>query len=92
MIQLHVNAKIIRGVRNELEKNYRESFLPTISRQEGFRACYLLIDIEGTDYCEILISFNSESSREKWVASDDHQVVWPEIKKYLVNIMDMGLM
>lgn len=90
VVQLHVNAKTVEGMRKELEKNYRENFLPTISRQEGFRACYLLTDMEDADCCEILISFDSESSREKWVTSDDHQAVWPEIKKCLVDIMDIG--
>lgn len=66
--------------------NFKTIFKPTISRQQGFVDVKLMKLSKaaagkgpGDANYRLLISFQTEALREKWVASDDHQRVWPKI-------------
>lgn len=90
-IQLHVDLELASGKDAELVKNFKNIFRPTISKQEGFVDVKLLKlhstpkgDAPKTKY-RLLISFKTEELRLKWVASADHQKVWPSIEGLLTG-------
>ena len=91
-IQLHCDLQLDPAREKEMLENYRKVFRPTISKQPGFVSVTLLkLKIErqgkapaGCPY-RLIISFQSEGQRLKWVASDAHQKVWPSVENTLVG-------
>ena len=91
-IQLHVDLIVASGREGELETVYRQHFEPTIRRQPGFVQVKLLklrSEIAGKappgSRYRLIISFQTEELRQKWVASQDHQRVWPLMEKNLTG-------
>jgi heme-degrading monooxygenase HmoA len=90
-IQLHVDLEVDPAKEAEILKNYKDIFRPTISKQPGFVDVKLL-KLRSTPKGEapktryrLLISFQTEEQRLKWVASDEHQRAWPTIEKNLTG-------
>ena len=89
-IQLHVDLNVDPAREAELLTNYRTKFRPTISKQPGFVEVKLMkLDSApagkapaNTNY-RLLISFQTEAQRQAWVATADHQKVWPTIQQTL---------
>jgi len=89
-IQLHVDLNVDPAKEKELVRNFDSTFQPTIRKQAGFIDVKLLklrsvpkgSGPANTNY-RLLISFQTEEQRLKWVASVDHQRVWPTIEKNL---------
>ena len=89
-IQLHVDLNVDPAKEKELLKNFTTVFQPTIKKQPGFTDVKLMklrmvakgAGPANTNY-RLLICFQTEEQRVKWVASDDHQRVWPSIDKNL---------
>ena len=89
-IQLHVELDVDPAREKELISNFRKIFKPAISRQPGFVEVKLLKlrSVLGgpmpanTNY-RLIISFQTEAQRQAWVATADHQRVWPSIEKTL---------
>ena len=80
MFVLHVEMKVEPGSRQQLERTYIETFRPAISRQEGFRNVELLRpNGESEDY-RLSIAFDQQRLQQKWVATELHQQVWPQIE------------
>lgn len=86
-IQLHVDLELDSSKEQELVRAFRESFQPAIRRQQGFVDVKLLklraiMAGNGPDSFgyRLLISFETEEDRQRWVASDTHQEVWPAIE------------
>ena len=92
MTVLHVDLQLKPGAASELEKTYREVFRPAISAQEGFLDVALLRPTSEPDEYRLVIVFQSEPLRRKWVASALHQEVWPPMKshctKYSVRLFE----
>jgi heme-degrading monooxygenase HmoA len=88
---LHVELQVKEGAAEALVADYRSTFRPAISRQEGFRAARLLRPVDAPAY-RLVIEFAEERQRERWVASDLHQQVWPRIEahcsEYTPNLFD----
>jgi heme-degrading monooxygenase HmoA len=74
------------------EKMYHSVYVPAMTVQQGYVGSKLLrlfsddvakkIQAEPTTYnYQIQISFDSEESRMKWVASDQHKIAWPAAEK-----------
>jgi len=85
MVALHIDLQLKPGAAPELEKTFREVFRPAISVQDGFSAVALLQPAsEGADY-RLVIQFESEPHRLKWVATDLHQQVWPRMEAHCAN-------
>lgn len=70
------------------EEMYYSIYVPAMIVQDGYLSSKLLrlysvdqareIEAEPTTYnYQILISFETEEKRRKWVASDQHQIAWP---------------
>lgn len=89
-IQLHVNLEVDPAKEAEFAANFKKIFQPTIRKQNGFVEVKLLKFRKamvgsgpGAFNYRLLISFQTEELREKWVASADHQVAWPTLEKCL---------
>ena len=102
-IQLHVDLTVDHAKEKEMLKNFETIFRPAASRQPGY------IDVKmlklrstlagkaptGVNY-RFVLTFQSEELRQKWVASDVHQKVWPTIentlatKNYTVMLFDVS--
>jgi heme-degrading monooxygenase HmoA len=101
-IQLHVDLEVDPAKEKELLAAFRTQFEPTIRKQQGFvdvklmkfRTAVAGKQPAGMSY-RLLISFQTEELRQKWVASDDHQRVWPKMEanlkgqKYIVLLYDI---
>ena len=101
-IQLHVDLTVDPAKEKEMLKNFETVFRPAASKQPGY------IDVKmlklrsavqgqapaGVNY-RFSLTFQSEELRQKWIASDVHQKVWPTIentlstKNYTVLLFDV---
>jgi heme-degrading monooxygenase HmoA len=89
-IQLHVDLDVVPGKEADVEKNFKSTFRPTISKQPGFVDVKLMkmrSALKGPKPANapyrLVISFKTEEQRLQWVATDDHQRVWPSIENHL---------
>ncbi|MBO0707257.1 MAG: antibiotic biosynthesis monooxygenase [Candidatus Dormibacteraeota bacterium] len=78
---LHVELEVKEGAVDALLETYRSTFRPAITRQEGFRAVRLLRPLNAPGY-RLVIEFAEEAQRLRWVASDLHQQVWPQVESH----------
>jgi antibiotic biosynthesis monooxygenase (ABM) superfamily enzyme len=89
-IQLHVDLDVDPAREKEMVANFKKVFRPVITKQPGFVSVRLLKLREAlkgqapanASY-RLVISFQTEEQRKTWVATDDHQRVWPSIEKTL---------
>lgn len=84
-IQLHVDLEVDPAKEAELLKNFKTVFRPAIGKQPGFVDVKLLKTRNAPTRYRLLISFQTEEQRQKWVAADDHQRAWPAIEKTLTG-------
>lgn len=92
-IQLHCDLNVDPKREKEMVSNFHKVFEPVISKQPGFVEVKLMklrsvpagAGPANTNY-RLLISFQTEEQRVKWVATDEHQRVWPEIEKTLIGV------
>jgi heme-degrading monooxygenase HmoA len=89
-IQLHLDATVDLAREKEMLKYFRESFRPAASKQPGFIEVNMLRlsstvmgKPPGDANYRFIIVFESEELRQKWVATDIHQQVWPAMEKFL---------
>lgn len=89
-IQLHLDLEVDPAKEKEMLENFRKTFRPAIRKQPGFVDVKLLKLQEAlagkapaNSAYRLLISFQTEDLRKKWVATDLHQQVWPTIEKTL---------
>lgn len=89
MFVLHVDLAVKPGAQQELESVYRQVFHPAISAQSGFHSAGLLRPKEDGLGYRLTIAFADRESQQKWVATDLHQQVWPQMESpcsgYTVN-------
>ena len=102
-IQLHVDLSVDPAKEKEMLKNFGTIFRPAASKQPGYIAVEMLKlrstpmgkAPAGVNY-RFVLTFESEELRQKWVASDVHQKVWPTIentlstKNYTVMLFDVS--
>ena len=89
-IQLNVDLAVDPAKEQEMLRTFRNTFRPAAAKQPGFidgkmlklRSALMGKAPAGANYRFVLI-FQSEELRQKWVASDIHQKVWPMIEKTL---------
>lgn len=89
-IQLHVDLDVEPTKEKDLVGNFHKIFHPVIAKQPGFVEVKLL-KLRSTmagpapvnaPY-RLLIGFQTEEQRKAWIATADHQKVWPSIEKNL---------
>ena len=89
-IQLHVDLDVDPAKEKDMLNNFRTIFQPAIRKQPGFVEVKLLklekvLGGKGpanTSY-RLLIGFQTEDQRVKWVATAEHQKAWPKIEENL---------
>ena len=91
-IQLHVDLEVDPSKEQEMVRIFRNIFRPTISKQPGFVEVKLLkLRETGSGprpkimSYRLVISFDTEERRKQWVATDDHQRIWPTIERTLTG-------
>lgn len=82
-IELHVDLDVEPTKERDLESTFHTVFQPTISKQPGFVLVSLLKLRAATVAYRLVISFETEEQRVAWVATTDHQRVWPQMEKNL---------
>ena len=82
-IELHVELDVDAAKENDLVSTFHSVFQPTIGKQPGFVSVTLLKLRGATVAYRLVISFATEEQRVAWVATDDHQRVWPQMEKNL---------
>ena len=102
-IELYVDLAVDPAREKEMVQNFRTQFRPTAQKQPGFidvkimklRSAIMGAAPAGVNY-RFMISFQSEEQRQKWVATEAHQKVWPLIentlktKNYTVLLFDVS--
>jgi heme-degrading monooxygenase HmoA len=91
-IQLHVDLAVDPAKEKEMLKNFETIFRPAASKQPGYidvkmlklRTAVMGKAPAGVNY-RFNLTFKSEELRQKWVASDIHQKVWPTIENTLAH-------
>jgi antibiotic biosynthesis monooxygenase (ABM) superfamily enzyme len=91
-IQLHLDLLVDPKREQEMLTNFEKTFRPTAQRQPGFidlKMLKLNSAIRGPAPAggkyRFVLTFESEDLRQKWIASKDHDKVWPEIEKTLTD-------
>jgi hypothetical protein len=89
-IQLHCDLSVPADKEKEMLHNFETIFRPAASKMPGYidvRMLKLRTPIMGKAPAGVNYRFNltfeSEELRQKWIASDVHQKVWPTIENLL---------
>ena len=91
-IQLHVDLSVDPAKEKEMLHNFKTIFQPAAAKQNGYidvkmlklRSTIMGKAPEGVNY-RFSLTYQSEELRQKWVASDIHQKVWPTIENTLAS-------
>ena len=91
-IQLHVDMMVAPAKEKEMIKNFETIFKPAAVKFPGYidvkivklRSALMGKAPEGLNY-RFVLTYQSEELRQKWIASDVHQKVWPTIENTLAN-------
>jgi antibiotic biosynthesis monooxygenase (ABM) superfamily enzyme len=88
--QLHVDILVEPSHEAPLRETYEKIFRPEIRKQPGFVDVQLLKfrvaragNTPPTGAWRLIISFQTEENRQAWVATAEHQRVWPQMEKHL---------
>lgn len=91
-IQLHVDLSVDPAKEKEMLKNFETIFRPAASKQPGYidvKMLKLRSTVQGKAPAGVnyrfALTFQSEELRQKWIASDIHQKVWPTIENTLTT-------
>ena len=101
-IQLHVDLAVDPAKEQEMLHNFETLFRPEAAKHPGYidvkmlklRTALLGNAPAGVNY-RFSLTYRSEELRQKWVASAEHQKVWPTIestlssKNYTVLLFDV---
>jgi hypothetical protein len=91
-IQLHVDLAVDPAKEKEMLHNFLTIFRPEAAKHPGYVSVKMLKlskAIQGSAPSGInyrfVLSYQSEELRQKWVASPEHQKVWPTIENTLTT-------
>ena len=91
-IQLHCDLSVVPNREKEVLRNFETVFRPAASKMPGYidvRLLKLRSAVYGKAPVGVTFRFNltfqSEELRQKWIASDVHQKVWPTIENLLTS-------
>src|SRR3989441_12052422 len=101
-IQLHVDLAVDPAREKEMLHNFETIFRPEAARHPGYvdvKMLKLRTALQGSAPAGVnyrfSLTYRSEQLRQKWVASPEHQRVWPTIentlrsKNYTVLLFDV---
>ncbi len=102
-VLLHVDLTVDPAREKEFLRRFHTNFKPAAARQPGYRDLRILKlrttlagKAPGDANYRFVLAFDSEELRQKWVASADHQRLWPELegllkhKNYNVLLFDIA--
>ena len=89
-IQLHVDLSVAPAKEKEMLRNFETIFRPAAAKQPGYidvkllklRSALMGKASAGVNY-RFVLTYQSEELRQKWVATEVHQKVWPTIENTL---------
>ncbi|HET8548318.1 MAG TPA: hypothetical protein VFL57_09955 [Bryobacteraceae bacterium] len=89
-IMLHVDLDVDPAKEKEMLRNFETIFRPAAAKFTGFidvkmiklRSALAGSAPPGVNY-RFVLTYQSEELRQKWVASNTHQKVWPTIERTL---------
>jgi len=91
-IQLHVDLTVDPAKEKELLRNFRTIFRPEAVKHPGYidvKMLKLRTALQGSAPAGVnyrfSLTYQSEELRQKWVASEGHQRVWPTIENTLAS-------
>jgi len=91
-IVLHVDLSVDPANEPEMLRNFHTIFKPAAQTFQGYvdvKMCKLRSALQGAPPSGVNYRFQlvyqSEELRQKWVASETHQKVWPSIEKTLAS-------
>ena len=91
-IQLHLDLTVLPAKEKEMLQHFHTVFKPAAAKMKG----YINVDMlklrstlrgsapQSANYRFVLL-YESEELRQKWIATDVHQQVWPPIEKTLAH-------
>ena len=82
-IELHCDLEVEPTKEKALVNTFHTVFEPTIGKQPGFVSVTLLKLRAAKVGYRLVICFQTEEQRLTWVATDDHQRVWPQMEQNL---------
>jgi hypothetical protein len=101
-IQLHVDLAVDPAKEKEMSHNFETIFRPEAAKHPGYidvKMLKLRTAVQGSAPVGVnyrfSLTYQSEELRQKWVASPEHQRVWPTIentlssKNYTVLLFDV---
>jgi heme-degrading monooxygenase HmoA len=91
-IQLHVDLTVAPAKEQDMLQHFHKVFKPAAMKQKGYidvqilklRSALAGSAPQSVNYRFVLL-YESEELRQKWIASDVHQQVWPPMEKMLVH-------
>ena len=91
-VRLYVEMDIAPGREREMLETFHNVFVPEAVKHEGYIRVKMLkrrTIIQGTapsnhNY-RFELEFESEELRQKWIASPEHQRVWPPVEKTMTT-------
>ena len=100
-VVLHVDLTVDPAKEQEMLHNFHNTFRPAARKQPGYidvKMCKLRAALQGAAPSGVnyrfQLTYQNEELRQKWVASETHQRVWPTIentlqsKNYTVLLFD----
>jgi heme-degrading monooxygenase HmoA len=102
-ILLHVDLAVDPAQEKEFVRIFHTTFKPVAAKQKGYRDVRILKlrdtlagHAPGDANYRFVLAYDSEELRQKWVNSDDHKRVWPQLenrlrhKNYNVLLFDVA--
>jgi heme-degrading monooxygenase HmoA len=91
-IQLHVDLTVLPAKEKQMLDHFHKVFKPAASKMNGYINVEILklrSTLAGSAPASVnyrfVLTYESEELRQKWIASDIHQKVWPPIEKTLAH-------
>ena len=91
-VRLYVEMDIAPGREREMLDTFHNVFVPEAVKHEGYIRVKMLkrrTIIQGTSPANhnyrFELEFESEELRQKWIASPEHQRVWPPVEKTMTT-------
>jgi hypothetical protein len=91
-IQLHLDMSVDPAKEKQMLKNFDTIFKPAAAKQPGYIDVKLLklrSTLQGKAPAGVVyrfvLTYQSEELRQKWIATDVHQKVWPTIESNLTT-------
>jgi len=91
-VKLHCDLSVDPDKEAEMVQYFETVYRPTAEKFEGYidlrllkLHSVLLGKAPGGLTCRFSITYASEALRQKWIQSDEHQIVWPKLQSFLAS-------